>query len=124
MSEIHKFIQEIELRIQTIELAQEETNKILIDLNNHLNMLKTQVTNTHQTFNLLIENVNNKQKRVQVVQDNSDSSSDSFGSIEGSAFLRSYRERQDEHNRRQTILINSLSNSLRRNSVDSSDLSD
>lgn len=77
MSEIHKFIQEIELRIQTIELAQEETNKILIDLNNHLNMLKTQVTNTHQTFNLLIENVNNKQKRVQVIQDNSDSSSDS-----------------------------------------------
>lgn len=77
MSEIHKFIQEIELRIQTIELAQEETNKILIDLNNQLNMLKTQVTNTHQTFNLLIENVNNKQKRVQVIQDNSDSSSDS-----------------------------------------------
>ena len=77
MSEIHKFIQEIELRIQTIELAQEETNKILVDLNTQLNMIKTQVTNTHQTFNLLIENVNNKQKRVQVVQDNSDSSSDS-----------------------------------------------
>lgn len=75
MSEIHKFIQEIEMRIQTIELAQEETNKILIDLNNQLNMLKSQVTNTHQTFNLLIENVNNKQKKVKLVQNSSDSDS-------------------------------------------------
>ena len=77
MSEIHKFIQEIELRIQTIELAQEETNKILLDLNTQLNMIKTQVTNTHQTFNLLIENVNKKQRKVQLVRNESVSSSDS-----------------------------------------------
>tara|TARA_B110000259_G_scaffold186448_2_gene237699 strand:- start:557 stop:889 length:333 start_codon:yes stop_codon:yes gene_type:complete len=77
MSEIHKFIQEIELRIQAIELSQEETTKILVDFNTQLNMLKTQVTNTHQTFNLLIENVNNQQNKVEIVQNNGDTTSDS-----------------------------------------------
>jgi len=82
MADIHKFIQEIELRIQTIELAQEETNKILVDLNTQLNMIKTQVTNTHQTFNLLIENVNKKQSKVQLVRNDYDSSSDSSSDSE------------------------------------------
>ena len=77
MSEIHKFIQEIEMRIQTVELAQEETNKILVDINSQLHMLKTQVTNTHQTFNLLIESVNNKEKKIQIIHNESDSSTDS-----------------------------------------------
>lgn len=93
MSEIHKFIQEIELRIQTIELAQEETNKILVDLNTQLNMIKTQVTNTHQTFNLLIENVNKKQSKVQLVRNDSDSSSDSSSDSENEK-MKKYRSKK------------------------------
>lgn len=93
MSEIHKFIQEIELRIQTIELAQEETNKILVDLNTQLNMIKTQVTNTHQTFNLLIENVNKKQSKVQLVRNDSDSSSDSSSDSENEK-IKKYRSKK------------------------------
>jgi len=108
MSEIHKFIQEIELRIQTIELAQEETNKILIDLNNQLNMLKTQVTNTHQTFNLLIENVNNKQKKVQIVNNNSDTSSDSSTDSENEK-IQKLRSRKKKNTKSRTRM-NNISN--------------
>lgn len=99
MSEIHKFIQEIELRIQTIELAQEETNKILVDLNTHLNMIKTQVTNTHQTFNLLIENVNKKQSKVQLVRNDSDSSSDSSSDSEDEK-MKKYRSKKKNNKKK------------------------
>jgi len=99
MSEIHKFIQEIELRIQTIELAQEETNKILVDLNTQLNMIKTQVTNTHQTFNLLIENVNKKQSKVQLVRNDSDSSSDSSSDSEDEK-MKKYRSKKKNNKKK------------------------
>jgi uncharacterized protein YoxC len=99
MSEIHKFIQEIELRIQTIELAQEETNKILVDLNTQLNMIKTQVTNTHQTFNLLIENVNKKQSKVQLVRNDSDSSSDSSSDSENEK-MKKYRSKKKNNKKK------------------------
>jgi len=101
MSEIHKFIQEIELRIQTIELAQEETNKILVDLNTHLNMIKTQVTNTHQTFNLLIENVNKKQSKVQLVRNDSDSSSDSSSDSDSeNEKMKKYRSKKKNNKKK------------------------
>ena len=105
MSEIHKFIQEIELRIQTIELAQEETNKILIDLNNQLGMLKSQVTNTHQTFNLLIENVNNKQKKIKLVKSSSESSSDSDSdsSNERMKQIRSRKKKNKKNNKNRNM---------------------
>ena len=99
MSGIHKFIQEIELRIQTIELAQEETNKILVDLNTQLNMIKTQVTNTHQTFNLLIENVNKKQSKVQLVRNDSDSSSDSSSDSENEK-MKKYRSKKKNNKKK------------------------
>ena len=100
MSEIHKFIQEIELRIQTIELTQEETNKILIELNTQLNMLKSQVTNTHQTFNLLIENVNKKQKKIQLVKSSSDSDSDSSQErLKQIRFRKKNKKRNNMNNR-------------------------
>ncbi len=105
MSEIHKFIQEIELRIQTIELAQEETNKILVDLNTQLNMIKTQVTNTHQTFNLLIENVNKKQNKVQLVRNDSDSSSDSSSDSENEK-MKKYRSKKKNNKKNNTNSIN------------------
>ena len=102
MSEIHKFIQEIELRIQTIELAQEETNKILVDLNTQLNMIKTQVTNTHQTFNLLIENVNKKQSKVQLVRNDSDSSSDSSSDSENEE-MKKYRSKKKNNKKKNNV---------------------
>jgi len=105
MSEIHKFIQEIELRIQTIELAQEETNKILVDLNTQLNMIKTQVTNTHQTFNLLIENVNKKQSKVQLVRNDSDSSSDSSSDSENEK-MKKYRSKKKNNKKNNVNNIN------------------
>ena len=105
MSEIHKFIQEIELRIQTIELAQEETNKILVDLNTQLNMIKTQVTNTHQTFNLLIENVNKKQSKVQLVRNDSDSSSDSSSDSENEK-MKKYRSKKKNNKKNNVNAIN------------------
>lgn len=105
MSEIHKFIQEIELRIQTIELAQEETNKILVDLNTQLNMIKTQVTNTHQTFNLLIENVNKKQSKVQLVRNDSDSSSDSSSDSENEK-IKKYRSKKKNNKKNNVNNIN------------------
>ena len=105
MSEIHKFIQEIELRIQTIELAQEETNKILVDLNTQLNMIKTQVTNTHQTFNLLIENVNKKQSKVQLVRNDSDSSSDSSSDSEDEK-MKKYRSKKKNNKKNNVNNIN------------------
>ena len=106
MSEIHKFIQEIELRIQTIELAQEETNKILVDLNTHLNMIKTQVTNTHQTFNLLIENVNKKQSKVQLVRNDSDSSSDSSSDSENEKMKKYRSKKKNNKKKNNTNAIN------------------
>jgi len=80
MTDIHKFIENIELRLQYMETTQEDTNKVLLDLKEQLNMLQTQVTNTHETFNLLIKNVNNKQKKVQIVKSSDSSSSDSDSS--------------------------------------------
>ena len=106
MSEIHKFIQEIELRIQTIELAQEETNKILVDLNTQLNMIKTQVTNTHQTFNLLIENVNKKQSKVQLVRNDSDSSSDSSSDSENEKMKKYRSKKKNNKKKNNTNAIN------------------
>lgn len=107
MSEIHKFIQEIELRIQTIELAQEETNKILVDLNTQLNMIKTQVTNTHQTFNLLIENVNKKQSKVQLVRNDSDSSSDSSSDSENEK-MKKYRSKKKNNKKNNKNNVNNI----------------
>jgi uncharacterized coiled-coil protein SlyX len=107
MSEIHKFIQEIELRIQTIELAQEETNKILVDLNTQLNMIKTQVTNTHQTFNLLIENVNKKQSKVQLVRNDSDSSSDSSSDSENEK-IKKYRSKKKNNKKNNKNNVNNM----------------
>ena len=56
MNNISKLGEDIEKRLQNIEFTQEETSKIFIELNNKLNTLEDQVKNTHQTFNLLLQN--------------------------------------------------------------------
>ena len=52
MNNISKLGEGIEKRLQTIESTQEESNKIIIELNNKINTLEDHVRNTHQTFNL------------------------------------------------------------------------
>jgi len=88
MNNISKLGEDIEKRLQNIEFTQEETSKIFIELNNKLNTLEDQVKNTHQTFNLLLQNINtknmnnNNNKKVNGKFLESSDSSDSDSSIE------------------------------------------
>ena len=83
MNNISKLGEDIEKRLQTIESTQEESNKIIIELNNKINTLEDHVRNTHQTFNLLLENINSKNERISPSgkfiesSDSSDTDSDS-----------------------------------------------
>jgi uncharacterized coiled-coil protein SlyX len=88
MNNISKLGEDIEKRLQNIEFTQEETSKIFIELNNKLNTLEDQVKNTHQTFNLLLQNINtknmnnNNNKKINGKFLESSDSSDSDSSIE------------------------------------------
>ena len=89
MNNISKLGEDIEKRLQGIENTQDEYNKIIVELNNRINILERTVDNTHRTFNLLLENINTKNEKINRSQGkfiNSDSdssdSSDSDSSYE------------------------------------------
>ena len=88
MNNISKLGEDIEKRLQGIEKTQDEYNKIIIELDNRITMLQRTVDNTHKTFNLLLENINNKNQHIDRKQgkfkesSESDSSTDSDSSVE------------------------------------------
>lgn len=84
MNNISKLGEDIENRLKGIEATQDESSKIIIELNNRLITLENHVRDTHRTFNLLLENINQKNKTIdnrvknmKKIESDSDSDSDS-----------------------------------------------
>lgn len=84
MNNISKLGEDIENRLKGIESTQDESSKIIIELNNRLITLENHVRDTHRTFNLLLENINQKNKTIdnrvknmKKIESDSDSDSDS-----------------------------------------------
>lgn len=88
MNNISKLGEDIEKRLQGIENTQDEYNKIIVELNTRINTLERTLDNTHKTFNLLLENINSKNDKINknggkfINSDSSDSDSDSDSSYE------------------------------------------
>lgn len=68
MSELGRIAEDLEKRIKLLEDSQDEFSTSVIEINKKINMLNDYISNTHQTLNLLITNVNKKYENQRNVQ--------------------------------------------------------
>lgn len=97
MNNISKLGEDIEKRLQGIEKTQDEYNKIIIELDNRITMLQRTVDNTHKTFNLLLENINNKNQHIDRKQGKFKDSSESDSSTDSDSSIEQKRKTKDKN---------------------------
>jgi ribosomal protein S18 len=88
MSEFTRFAEGLERRIKLLEDSQDDMTTSVIELNKKINMLNDYISNTHQTLNLLITNVNKKyehQRNVQIKAVKASHLNDSNSDIDSSS---------------------------------------
>jgi uncharacterized coiled-coil protein SlyX len=116
MNNISKLGEDIEKRLQGIENTQDEYNKIIVELNTRINTLERTLDNTHKTFNLLLENINSKNDKINKNGGkfiNSDSS-DSSDSDSDSSYENMKKSKKNKKNRNNIRTKNNLNSSGRR----------
>jgi uncharacterized coiled-coil protein SlyX len=88
MSEFTRFAEGLERRIKLLEDSQDEMTTSVTELNKKISMLNDYISNTHQTLNLLITNVNKKyehQRNVQIKAVKASHINDSNSDIDSSS---------------------------------------